>query len=233
MPFKHRHSDAYSRTYASHDRDPTHELISHLVRGAAALAARHLLKKKRTPAKETEPVKEKHRSRPRDRNTPLIPPVIVTAPSPDQQDRGLRPHRRRRHHRLADEASRAELVIALDCLSGELARTTSHIRYLAGNRRPHRHRDGRCDVFEGLSLEAGRLEGRLGDLRAGVNNVRNLGMGVEGRGARGGEDVREDGDRRGRRGSWERLKPEVGGGRERRVRIREEEGRGRQRTREL
>ncbi|RKU47061.1 hypothetical protein DL546_008923 [Coniochaeta pulveracea] len=221
MPSKRHSNNHYPRSQTSHDRDPTHELISHLVRGAAALAARHLLKKRpKSPAK----AEEHQRGRPRERKGTNIPPVIVTPPSPDEQDRGLRPHRRRRRHTL-DEISRKELTTALDALSAELERMTANIRDLAGKRRPHRHRDGRCDVFEGLRYEVGRLEGRLEALRMGVNNVRNLGVGVEGR-------RRGDGGGGGRRGSWERLRPDGGAGGRKRVRVKEEEGRGRGRTRD-
>jgi hypothetical protein len=65
-------------------------------------------------------------------------------------------------------------VVALDALSAELGRTTGTIRRLAGRRRPHRHRDGRCDVYEGLRESAGRLEGELERVRAVGNNIRNL-----------------------------------------------------------
>ncbi|OIW22767.1 hypothetical protein CONLIGDRAFT_719623 [Coniochaeta ligniaria NRRL 30616] len=178
--------------------DPTHELISHLLRGAAALAARHFLskrgkKKDQDNAKAKSKTKTKPKAtRPRDE--------FVGAPVPERRRHGHRHRHGRRPHRHQQQP-KTELVVALDSLSAELARTSARIRALAGGRRPHRHRDGRCDVYEGLVGCAGRLEGEVERVRTGVNNIRNLEEGQLGR-----REVYGRGENRGE-GSWVRTGP--------------------------
>ncbi|KAH8902896.1 hypothetical protein BR93DRAFT_221503 [Coniochaeta sp. PMI_546] len=266
MPSKHtsgsdqstRAAFGFSSGSGSRRDDPTHELISHLLRGAAALAVRHFISK-RGKKKEKEKGKDKAKA-PRSRDE------FVGAPVPERPRH--RHHHRRRPHRHV-QGPRTEIVVALDSLSSELARTTTQIRRLAGGRRPHRHRDGRCDVYEGLVSCAGRLEAETERVRTGVNNIRNLGEGQLG-GMPGGRYGREMYGREWhgvereevRDGSWVRTRPvpearagsyvrtrpneeragsyvrtravpkeKEGGVEERRARVKGEEDRGRKRTR--
>ncbi|KAB5513356.1 hypothetical protein GE09DRAFT_632451 [Coniochaeta sp. 2T2.1] len=230
--------------------DPTHELISHLLRGAAALAARHFIKNR---GKKKDKSKSKSKA-PRGRDD------FVGAPVPEKRPHRHR-HRRRPHRHDRPTGPQPEIVVALDSLSAELARTTTNIRRMAGDRRPHRHRDGRCDVYEGLVSCASRLEASTERVRTGVNNIRNLGEGQLGGYPRRGEGGREwygragpewqgnGGNAEKREGSWVRTRPvseragsyvrtraapeevkpkDVGG---RRGRVGGEEDRGRKRTR--
>jgi len=252
--------------------DPTHELISHLLRGAAALAARHWIKnRKKKKDKDQSNSKSKPRTqvpRPNSTRAPSGRDDFYAGPVPDRPPRGHhrrhRPHRHRPNSRYPPvhypPVPRSELAVALDALSEELGRTTRTIRRLAGRRRPHRHRDGRCDVYEGLRESAGRLEGALDRVRAVGNNIRNLGevpiryTGGGGREVGGGLGEKREGSwvrRRsvpdGRSGTYVRTRPagnggvsevgsrevprEQGQGEERKVRVEREEDRGRKRTR--
>lgn len=226
-----------------------HELVGHLIKGAAALAARHWVKKR--SEKKKEKAKEKSSRSARDEYTT----AAAAEPSRRHRDRHRHRDQPNEYREVPRQKSRQpELVVALDGLSAELARTTSQIRQLAGRRRPHRHRDGRCEVYEGLVSCASRLEAEAEGVRTGVNNIRNLGLSsVEGLGtpsrrARsgrssgrrewvfGGEsEIRRDGRRERRRdgagyttvSGWPEESKRGG----RRVRISEEESRGRRRTR--
>jgi hypothetical protein len=207
MPSKHTSSsDQSSRAFGfnsgsnSRRDDPTHELISHLLRGAAVLAVRHFISK-RGKKKEKEREKDKATAK-----TPRPRDEFVGAPVPER-----RRHRRRDRYRphRHEQGPRTELVVALDSLSAELARTSTQIRRLAGGRRPHRHRDGRCDVYEGLLSCAGRLEAGTERVRTEVNNIRNLGEGQLGGlpGGRYGREVYEGEGEKRREGSWVRTRP--------------------------
>lgn len=167
--------------------DPTHELIAHLLRGAAALAARHWMKKRKDKHK---PSSDRSKANPNANPSPPAHRNTSPANPSPTQSRRHRPHRHRpdSHYPCARPTTppKSELVLALDSLSAELGRTTGRIRQLAAEGRPHRHRDGRCDVSDGLRECAARLEGEVGRVREAGNNIRNL-SGVVGSEGRGGE----------------------------------------------
>lgn len=209
MPPSKRRSSGSDETGARGSRrdDPTHELISHLLRGAAALAVRHFLSK-RGKKKEKDKNKEKGKAKVASHRD-----EFVGAPVPEPRRHHHRHRHRRRPHRH-EEGPKTELMVALDSLSAELARTSAQIRRMAGARRPHRHRDGRCDVYEGLVACAGRLEAETERVRTGVNNIRNLAGGqLSGLpGERSGRERNAGDEERRREGSWVRTRPVPEGG---------------------
>lgn len=169
------------------------ELVGHLLRGAAALAARQFVRaREKRKLKRREEEKEKQRLAAAAAAAATGAGVgFVASNAPRPEGRPHRRHRERRQRereqerereRLANASSpkaagrgvrsgdRAELVTALDGLSDELQAASVRIRKLT--RRPPRHAP--CEVYDGLTATADGLQTSISNLRTGVNNIRNL-----------------------------------------------------------
>lgn len=170
------------------------ELVGHLLRGAAALAARQFVRaREKRKLKRREEEKEKQRLAAAAAAAAATGAGVgfVASNAPRPEGHPHRRHRERRQRereqerereRLANASSpkaagrgvrsgdRAELVTALDGLSDELQAASVRIRKLT--RRPPRHAP--CEVYDGLTATADGLQTSISNLRTGVNNIRNL-----------------------------------------------------------